>query len=243
MLFYGIDWTYIVLVLPTIVFAIWASIHVKNTFKKYGSIRNTRGMTGAQAAQAVLSANGVSGVRIERISGSLTDHYDPKSNVIRLSEDVYDAPTPAAVGVAAHEAGHAVQYAENYAPIKLRAAIVNVTNIGSKLAMPLIIIGILLMSISSLARYSRFFYYVALAGVLCYGLCVLFQLLTLPTEFNASRRAIKAIEGSSLLTVEEQKGARKVLSAAAMTYVAALATSLAQFVRLLLLVSGNRRRN
>ncbi|MBO2526696.1 MAG: peptidase [Clostridiales bacterium] len=243
MLFYGIDWTYIVLVLPTIVFALWASAHVNSTFKKYGKIRNMRGMTGAQAAQAVLSANGVSGVRIERISGSLTDHYDPKTNVIRLSEDVYDAPTPAAVGVAAHEAGHAVQYAENYAPIKLRSAIVNVTNIGSKLSMPLILIGILMMSISSLAKVSRFFYYVALAGVLCYGLCVIFQLVTLPTEFNASRRAVKAIEGSSLLTAEEQKGARKVLSAAALTYVAALATSLAQFVRLLLLVSGNRRRN
>lgn len=241
MFFYGIDWTYIVMVLPTILFALWASFHVKNTFKKYSNVRNVRGMTGAQAAQAVLSANGVSGVRIERVAGNLTDHYDPKSNVIRLSEGVYDAPTPAAVGVAAHEAGHAVQYAENYAPIKLRAAIINATNIGSKLAMPLVIIGILLMSISSLARLHRVFYYIALAGVLCYGLCVVFQLLTLPTEFNASRRAVTAIEGSGLLTVEEQKGARKVLSAAALTYVAALATSLAQFLRLLMIV--NRRRD
>lgn len=241
MFFYGIDWKWIVMVLPTILFALWAGVHVKNTFAKYSKVRNLRGLTGAQAAQAVLSANGVSGVRIERVAGNLTDHYDPKANVIRLSDSVYDAPTPAAVGVAAHEAGHAVQYAENYAPIKLRAAIINATNIGSKLSMPLIIIGILLMSISSLARFQRFFYYIALAGVLCYGLCVLFQLLTLPTEFNASRRAVTAIESAGMLTADEQKGARKVLSAAALTYVAALATTLAQFLRLLMLV--NRRRD
>ena len=236
--YYGFDWTYFVLVLPTLLFALWAQAHVNSTFKKYSRVRNMRGMTGAQAAQAVLSANGVYGVRIERISGNLTDHYDPKSNVIRLSDSVYDAPTPAAVGVAAHEAGHAVQYAKNYAPIKFRAAIVNVTNIGSRLSLPLIIIGLLLMSVSGMGE---FFYYVALAGALCYGLCVIFQLVTLPTEFNASRRALKAIEGSSLLTDEEQKGAKKVLTAAALTYVAALATALAQFVRLLTIV--NRRRD
>lgn len=236
--YYGYDWTYFVLVVPTLLFALWAQARVSSTFKKYSRVRNLRGMTGAQAAQAVLSANGVYGVRIERVSGNLTDHYDPKSNVIRLSDGVYDAPTPAAVGVAAHEAGHAVQYAQNYAPIKIRAAIVNVTNIGSRLSLPLIIIGLLLMSISGLGE---FFYYVALAGALCYGLCVIFQLVTLPTEFNASRRALKAIEGSALLTGEEQKGAKKVLTAAALTYVAALATALAQFVRLLTIV--NRRRD
>lgn len=236
--YYVYDWTYFVLVLPTLLFALWAQARVNSTFNKYSRVRNMRGMTGAQAAQAVLSANGVYGVRIERISGNLTDHYDPKSNVIRLSDGVYDAPTPAAVGVAAHEAGHAVQYAQNYAPIKIRAAIVNVTNIGSRLSLPLIIIGLLLMSVSGLGE---FFYYVALAGALCYGLCVIFQLVTLPTEFNASHRALKAIEGSSLLTDEEQKGAKKVLTAAALTYVAALATALAQFVRLLTIV--NRRRD
>ena len=236
--YYGFDWTYFVLVLPTLLFALWAQARVNSTFNKYSRVRNMRGMTGAQAAQAVLSANGVYGVRIERISGNLTDHYDPKSNVIRLSDGVYDAPTPAAVGVAAHEAGHAVQYAQNYAPIKIRAAIVNMTYIGSRLSLPLIIIGLLLMSVSGLGE---FFYYVALAGALCYGLCVIFQLVTLPTEFNASHRALKAIEGSSLLTDEEQKGAKKVLTAAALTYVAALATALAQFVRLLTIV--NRRRD
>ena len=190
------------------------------------------------AAEAVLRAHGVYDVGIRTCRGSLTDHYDPRDNTIYLSEDVYNAPTIAAVGVAAHEAGHAVQYAQNYAPIKLRAAIVNVTNIGSRLSLPLIIIGLLLMSISGLGE---FFYYVALAGALCYGLCVIFQLVTLPTEFNASHRALKAIEGSALLTDEEQKGAKKVLTAAALTYVAALATALAQFVRLLTIV--NRRRD
>lgn len=239
--FYGIDWTYIVLVLPTIFFALWASAHVNSTFKKYSQVRNSRGLTGAQAAYAVLRANGVTDVRIERISGNLTDHYDPKSNVIRLSDGVYDVATPAAVGVAAHEAGHAVQYAQNYAPIKIRSAIVNVTNIGSKLSLPLIIIGILMMSIRSLSRYSEFFYYVAIFGVLLYGLCVVFQLVTLPTEFNASRRALRAIESGNLLDSQDYKGAKKVLSAAALTYVAALATSLAQLLRLFLLV--NRRRD
>lgn len=239
--FYGIDWTYIVLVLPTIFFALWASAHVNSTFKKYSQVRNSRGLTGAQAAQAVLRANGITDVRIERISGNLTDHYDPKSNVIRLSDGVYDVPTPAAVGVAAHEAGHAVQYAQNYAPIKIRSAIVNVTNIGSKLSLPLIIIGILMMSIRSLSRYSEFFYYVAIFGVLLYGLCVVFQLVTLPTEYNASRRALRAIESGNLLDAQDYKGAKKVLSAAALTYVAALATSLAQLLRLFLLV--NRRRD
>lgn len=238
--YYGFDWTYIVLVLPTIVFALWASAHVNSTFKKYSQVRNSRGLTGAQAAHAVLRANGITAVRIERISGNLSDHYDPKSNVIRLSDSVFDAPTPAAVGVAAHEAGHAVQYAQNYAPVKIRSAIVNVTNIGSKLSLPLIIIGILMMSIRSLSRYSEFFYYVAIFGVLLYGLCVIFQLVTLPTEFNASRRALRAIEDGNLLDDNDRKAAKKVLSAAAMTYVAALATTLAQFLRLFLLVSRRR---
>lgn len=240
---YGFDTTYLILVLPTILFALWASAHVNSTFKKYSQVRNSRGLTGAQAAYAVLRANGVANVRIERISGELTDHYDPKTNVIRLSDSVYDAPTPAAVGVAAHEAGHAVQYAQNYAPIKIRAAIVNATNIGSRLSMPLIIIGILLMSFESLSAMSELFFYVALAGVFLYGFCVVFQLVTLPTEFNASRRALAAIESGNLLDASDHAAAKKVLTAAALTYVAALATSLAQFLRLFLLVSGRRRRD
>lgn len=240
--FYYYDWSYLLLVLPALIFSIWASSRVNSTFKKYSQMRTLRGMTGADAARAVLLANGVSGVRIERIAGNLTDHYDPKSNVIRLSDSVYASCTPAAVGVAAHEAGHAVQYAQNYAPIKIRAAIVKATNIGSKLSMPLILIGILCMALPTFAALSDFFYYVAVFGVLCFGMCVVFQLVTLPTEYNASRRALRAIEGSNLLTQEEQQGAKKVLSAAALTYVAALAVSLTQFLRLLMIV-GRRRRN
>ena len=240
MYFYGIDIYYILLVLPAMLFSFWASARVNSTFKRYSQMRNSRGMTGADAARAVLAANGVAGVRIERVSGNLTDHYDPRDNVIRLSDSVYDAATPAAVGVAAHEAGHAVQYATNYAPIKLRAAIVNVTNIGSRLSIPLIVIGLLLMSIRSLAAYSDFFYYVALFGVLCFGLCVVFQLVTLPTEYNASSRAKQAIERCNLLTLDEQAGVKKVLSAAALTYVAALTVAIANFLRLLMIV-GRRR--
>ncbi|MDD6643282.1 MAG: zinc metallopeptidase [Faecousia sp.] len=240
MYFYGVDIYYILLVLPAMLFSLWASARVNSTFKRYSQVRNSRGMTGADAARAVLAANGVTGVRIERVSGNLTDHYDPRDNVIRLSDSVYDAATPAAVGVAAHEAGHAVQYATNYAPIKIRAAIVNVTNIGSKLSIPLIVIGLLLMSIRSLAAYSDFFYYVALFGVLCFGLCVVFQLVTLPTEYNASRRAKQTIERCNMLTLEEQQGVKKVLSAAALTYVAALTVAIANFLRLLMIV-GRRR--
>ncbi len=240
MYFYGVDIYYILLVLPAMLFSFWASARVNSTFKRYSQVRNSRGMTGADAARAVLAANGVTGVRIERVSGNLTDHYDPRDNVIRLSDSVYDAATPAAVGVAAHEAGHAVQYATNYAPIKIRAAIVNATNIGSKLSVPLIVIGLLLMSIRSLAAYSDFFYYVALFGVLCFGLCVVFQLVTLPTEYNASRRAKQTIESCNMLTLEEQNGVKKVLSAAALTYVAALTVAVANFLRLLMIV-GRRR--
>ncbi|MGN1306473.1 MAG: zinc metallopeptidase [Faecousia sp.] len=240
MYFYGVDIYYILLVLPAMLFSLWASARVNSTFKRYSQVRNSRGMTGADAARAVLAANGVTGVRIERVSGNLTDHYDPRDNVIRLSDSVYSAATPAAVGVAAHEAGHAVQYATDYAPIKIRAAIVNVTNIGSKLSIPLIVIGLLLMSIRSLAAYSDFFYYVALFGVLCFGLCVVFQLVTLPTEYNASRRAKQTIESCNMLTIEEQQGVKKVLSAAALTYVAALTVAIANFLRLLMIV-GRRR--
>lgn len=239
--YFYIDSYYLYLVLPALLFSLWASWRVQSTFKKYSQVRTMRGMTGADAAKAVLAANGVAGVRIERIAGNLTDHFDPKTNVIRLSDGVYDTATPAAVGVAAHEAGHAVQYAVGYAPIKIRTAIVKVTNIGSKLSIPLVIIGLLLMSMAQSLVMYEFFYYVAIFGVLCFGLCVVFQLVTLPTEFNASRRALQAIEGSYLLTEEEQRGARKVLTAAALTYVAALSVSLANFLRLLTLVNRRRR--
>ncbi len=231
------DWTYIVLVLPCVLLSLWASSSVNSTFKKYAKQYSRRGITGAQAADRVLRANGVAGVRIERVSGNLTDHYDPKSNVIRLSDGVYDSTSTAAIGVACHEAGHAVQYAESYGPIKLRAAIIPITNLGSKLAMPLILIGLLLAAFENLS------YGFVYLGIACFGLSLVFQLITLPVEFNASRRAMAAIESGELLTGEEQKGARKTLTAAAMTYVAATAVSLAQLLRLILIFGGRRRRN
>ena len=234
--YYGFDWTYIVLVLPCLILSLWASAKVNSTFKKYSQQRTLRGLTAQEAAMRVLSANGVSGVRIERVSGNLTDHYDPRANVIRLSDSVYDNTSTAAIGVACHEAGHAVQYAQDYAPIKLRAAIIPVTNIGSKLAMPLILLGILF---SGLGQFSDTIIYI---GIACFGLSVVFQFATLPVEFNASHRALQTIESTGILTEEEQKGARKTLTAAAMTYVAATATALAQLLRLIVLF-GRRRNN
>ena len=231
------DWTYIVLVLPCVLLSLWASSSVNSTFKKYSQQYSRRGITGAQAAERVLRSNGVTGVRIERVSGNLTDHYDPKANVIRLSDSVYGSTSTAAIGVACHEAGHAVQYAESYAPIKLRAAIIPVTNLGSKLAMPLILIGLLLTAFEDLS------YGFVYLGIACFGLSLVFQLITLPVEFNASRRAMAAIEGGELLTDEEQRGARKTLTAAAMTYVAATAVALAQLLRLILIFGGRRRRD
>ena len=233
--YYGFDLTYLVLVLPCVILAMIASANVNSTFKRYSKEHSIRRINGAQAAERVLRANGVSGVRIERISGNLTDHYDPKSNVIRLSDNVYDSTSVAAIGVACHEAGHAVQYAQHYTPIKLRAAIIPITNIGSKLAMPLILLG-LLFSFGETFSYG--FVY---AGIACFSLSLLFQLVTLPVEFNASRRAMQAIQYGELLTEEEQRGARKPLTAAAMTYVAATAVALAQLVRLLALFGGRRR--
>lgn len=231
------DWTYLVLVLPCVLLSVWASSNVNSTFQKYAKQYSIRRISGAQAAQRVLSANGVSGVRIERISGNLTDHFDPKTNVIRLSDSVYDATSTAAIGVACHEAGHAVQYAHNYAPIKLRAAIVPITNFGSKLAMPLILLGLVLTFLED------FSYTLVYLGIACFGLSVIFQLVTLPVEFNASRRAMQAIAQTNLLTEEEQKGARKTLTAAALTYVAATAVALSQMLRLLLIFGGRRKRD
>ena len=229
-----IDWSYIALVLPAVLFAAWASSRVNSTFSKYSSHYNSRHITGAQAARYVLDRNGLRNVRIERVSGSLTDHYDPQANVIRLSEDVYNRTSTAAVGVACHEAGHAIQHAENYAPVKIRAAIIPITNIGSRLAVPLIILGLVLSSLNSVWTS------IAYLGIACFGLSTLFQLVTLPTEFNASKRALTAIEGGNLLMGEELEGAKKVLSAAALTYVAALAVSLMQLLRFVLIV-GRRR--
>jgi len=235
--YYGFDWTYLVLVLPCLILSLWASSSVKSTFNRYSTQYSTRRITGADAAQRVLRNHGVHNVRIERVAGNLTDHFDPKTNVIRLSDSVYDSTSTAAIGVACHEAGHAVQYATHYAPIKLRAAIIPITNFGSKLAMPLILIGILL---SFLGNFS---YTLVYLGIACFGLSLVFQLITLPVEFNASRRAICAIDEAGILTQQELVGARKTLKAAAMTYVAATAVALAQLLRLIVLFGGRRRRN
>ena len=234
--YYGFDWTYVVLVLPCILLSLWAGANVNSTFKRYSTQYSRRGLTGAEAAERVLRANGVTGVRIERISGDLTDHFDPRSNVIRLSDIVYGNTSTAAIGVACHEAGHAVQYAQDYVPIRIRSAVIPATNLGSKLAMPLILIGLLINSLGDLS------YFLIYLGIACFGLSLIFQLVTLPVEFDASHRAMEAIAQTELLTQEEQQGARKTLRAAALTYVAATAVALSQLLRLIVLFGGNRRR-
>ena len=227
---FGIDYTYLIFVLPALLFTLWAQFRVKTAFAKYQKIASDRNMTGAEAARLVLEQNGVGGVTVTRIGGQLTDHYDPKENVIRLSESVYDARTAAAVGVAAHEAGHAVQYAVGYAPIHVRSAVIPVTKIGTYAAWPLFLLG-MVMSVGALQ----------LAGIVLFSACVVFQLLTLPVEINASRRAMKALENAGL-SDEGLKAAKSVLTAAALTYVAALASALANLLRLLALYGSGRRR-
>ena len=229
MYFYGIDATYIFLVLPAVIFAMWAQFNVKSTFSKYSKIASRSGMTGFDSARRILDANGLRDVRIAHVAGDLTDHYNPTDNTIYLSDSVYASNSAAAIGVAAHEAGHAVQHATGYTPIKIRSAIIPVTNIGSNLAMPLIILGIVLS-----------FPTLAYIGVAAFGLSTLFQLVTLPVEFDASGRALKALEGT--LDGDDLSSARKVLRAAALTYVAALAVSLVNLLRLLIIVAGNDRR-
>ena len=218
----------IIILIPAIIFSIAAQIMVKSAFSEYSKVRNSRGLTGADAAREILDRNGLTNVRIEHISGSLTDHYDPKANVIRLSDDVYGSATVAAVGVAAHEAGHAVQYAEGYYPIKIRNAIIPVTRFGSSLSTPLVILGLVLS-----------WDFLITAGILLFCAVVLFQAITLPVEFNASGRALKTLRSSHFLEDDEMKGARSVLTA--MTYVAAMLSALLSLVRLLV-ISGRRRR-
>ena len=229
--FFYVDWYYIVLVLPAVILSLWASAHVKSTFRRYSQVRNARGMTGAEAAMAVLRAHGVTDVRVEHVSGDLTDHFDPKDHVIRLSDAVYNVATPAAVGVAAHEAGHAVQYAENYGPVRLRTAIIPATQIGSKFSFILLLVGMVL--------YSQSLFFV---GILLFSLTTIFQLITLPVEFNASHRALQTLENEQLLYDDELPGARKVLKAAALTYVAALLMSALQLLRYVLIFVGRNNR-
>lgn len=230
----GLDLTYLLLVLPALALSLWAQFKVSSSFERYSKVRNVRGMTGAEAARAVLRYHGVNEVGISPTRGNLTDHYDPRKNMIFLSESVYNSPSVAAVGVAAHEAGHAVQYATGYAPVKLRTLILPVCSFGSRFAFVALTLGLVLYSQQLL-----------LAGILLFTLATVFQLLTLPVEFNASRRALETIDAGGFLTEEEHRGAKKVLSAAALTYVAALLTSIAQLLRFLLIFlsrgGGGRR--
>ena len=227
--YYLSNYYYMILVLPMIILSMIASAKVNSSFKKYSKVLSHRGLTGAQAAFEILRHYGITDVKIERVGGNLTDHYDPRINVIRLSDNVYNSTSVAAIGVACHEAGHAAQYAQNYAPIKIRNTVLPVANLGSKLGIPLAILGFFL-GFTSLAY----------AGVIFFSFAVLFQLITLPVEFNASKRAIQVIGYADILSEEEKGGARKVLTAAAITYVASLAVSIASLLCLILTV--NRRR-
>lgn len=231
MFYYGFDMYYLILVMPALIFAMWAQFNVTSTFKKYSKVPSERGMTGRDAARLILDRHGLTNVQVVETRGNLTDHYDPKANVIRLSETTYGVRSAAAVGVAAHEAGHAVQYAEGYSPIKLRQAIIPVSRIGSSLAIPLVILGIIFSYMP-----------IAYAGIILFGAAVLFQLVTLPVEFNASRRALATIDETGVLSGDGLGAASRVLRAAALTYVAALFVALANMLRLLALVS-NRRDN
>lgn len=224
------DIYYWILVLPAFLLAMWAQVKVKSTFAKYSNVGTDGGLTGAQAARKILDENGLYNVRVERVSGHLTDHFDPRENIIRLSDSVYNVQSVAAVGVAAHEAGHAVQYAVGYGPIKLRSAIIPITQIGSNLSMPLVIAGFF-FSIESLVTI----------GLVLYATVALFQLITLPVEFNASTRAVAALTQSGTVNTAEENGVKKVLTAAALTYVAALFVALANLLRLILIFGGRRR--
>ena len=230
--FYGFDWTYLAFILPCVIISMICQAKVTSAFSKYSKITNSRGMTGAQAAEYVLRQNGVSGVRIERVSGKLTDHFDPRTNVIRLSDSVYASNSVAAVGVAAHEAGHAVQHAQNYMPNKIRSMILPAANLGSKLSWFFILFGILFSA--------KIGFILLYAGIILFSFSVLFTLVTLPVEFNASKRALETIKNGELLYGDEYSGAKSVLTAAAMTYVASALTAMMQLLRLLV-IAGRRR--
>lgn len=232
---------YLLFAAPVIIFSLVAQGMVKSAYKKYSKIQNSRRITGAMAAQSILRFYGVTDVRIVPTAGSLTDNYNPKDKTIYLSEGVYSSSSVAAVGIACHEAGHAAQHAENYWPNKVRTALVPVTNFGSRFGLLIAFAGYFL---ALLANLSYIGFYIIVAGLALYGLTALFQLVTLPVEFNASHRALKVIEETGLLGGEERSGAKKVLTAAALTYVAALASAISNllYYALRLLGSSNRRR-
>ncbi len=223
--------------MPAFLFALWASARVKSTFQRYEKQYASRGLTGQDVARRILNANGLSHIRIEATQGRLSDHYDPRVGVVRLSEAVYGGRSTASIGVAAHEVGHAIQHATGYAPLQLRNSIIPLTNLGSQLAVPLFLAGLLL------SAWDSRLVLLAYVGLIGFGLSVVFQLLTLPTEFDASRRALLSLESLGILNSQELDGSRKVLRAAALTYVAALAVSLAQLLRLLFILAQNRSRD
>lgn len=220
-----------VIMIPVLLFSFYCQIKVKRAFRRYSSVHAMCGMTGAQAAARLLQLNGITDVQIRQIGGTLTDYYDPKNKEICLSGDVYDATSVAAIGVACHEAGHACQHAQGYAPLKIRNAAIPATRIGSSLGIPLVLLGVVFT-----------WRPLIMVGIVLYALVALFQLLTLPVEFNASRRALQTIESNQFLTEQEYRGAKKVLTAAALTYVAALASALATLLRLLLLAGRSNDR-
>lgn len=219
-----------IILLPAIILSLWAQAKVTSTFRKYSNVHNRFGYTGADAARKILDMNGLYSVKIEHIAGDLTDHFDPKTNVVRLSDATYNSTSVGAIGVAAHEVGHAIQHATGYSPIRLRNAIVPAVNICNMMSMPILIFG-LILSATSLVEI----------GIVLFSATVLFQLITLPVEFNASRRALATLEGQNMLSPDEIGGASKVLNAAAMTYVAAAVSSILSLLRLILVFGGNRR--
>lgn len=232
MYFYGLDWTYFLVIIGAIICMI-ASARVNSTFKKYSKYRSMTGMTGAQAAARILNYAGIYDVTIQHVSGNLTDHYNPKQKTLNLSDYVYNSTSVAAIGVAAHECGHAIQHQQEYAPLNIRSAIVPVANIGSQLAWPLILIGLFISSNTGDLFINL--------GIIAFSFAVIFQLVTLPVEFNASGRALRILGDTGILAESELPYTKKVLSAAALTYVASAAAAILQLLRLILLT--NRRRN
>lgn len=225
-----IDPLYIILVGPAILLTMFAEIKVKSTFNRWKQRPNSRGMTGAQAAQYMMDIHGIHDVSIHQISGELTDHFDPTNKTVNLSSEVFGGTSIASIGVACHEVGHVIQHEEGYVPIKIRMAIIPITNIGSELAIPLIVLG-LILNVTGLAKI----------GVWCFALSTLFQLVTLPVEFNASHRALDTIKNSGMFVSEDYEGAKSVLTAAALTYVGALFVSLMQLLRWIIIVNGSDR--
>lgn len=230
--FYGFDWTYLVFILPCIVISLICQANVSSAFSKYSKIPNSRGMTGAQAAEFVLRQNGITGVRIEHVAGKLSDHFDPRTNVIRLSDSVYGSTSVAAVSVAAHEAGHACQHAENYLPNRIRSAVLPIARVGSQLSWIFIIIGLLFTA--------KVGYVMLYIGIILFSASVLFTLATLPVEFNASKRALACIRETGLMVGDEYNGAKRMLQAAAMTYVASALTAIMQLLRLLIIAQRRK---